>query len=275
MPPIMVPQHWPAAWQQTDLSDYREGFLVGRQAADWIVNTLKGPQPAAIFALADGDLAWWCYEQLLRAPGIQRHWLDCLERTSGMNRRDFEVLGEEFEQAVLAAPAWPLIYHWDMAARFTYETLLLKDASFRDGKVFFRGSAKLKLACDALYRLHEFGLFWTLLDGKRLAIISGQSEAVAAKLLDRDFVEKNGGTITWTVSAKIPCPPKPEPKAPHWPRIRDPLSHSDWNLLLCSAGTLSPLLCHHALALGRNALDIGSFDTVILGANKNNCRGFL
>lgn len=109
--PIVVPEHWPTAWVEMDLSAYREGFLVGREAAEWIFQTLSGPEPIAVWALADGDVCWWCYEELRSAAGIQPLWLDRLDRTSGLGRRDTERLGEAFEQAARAAPARPLIYH--------------------------------------------------------------------------------------------------------------------------------------------------------------------
>ena len=42
------------------------------------------------------------------------------------------------------------------------------------------------------------------------------------------------------------------------------LFSSDWDLLLCSAGSLSAILCEHARHLGRKAIDIGALDVTIL-----------
>ena len=65
--PIMTWDHWPKAWETTDLTAYRAGFLTGRDACQWIVDTLNGPEPAAIWGLSDGDIAWWCYESVVRS----------------------------------------------------------------------------------------------------------------------------------------------------------------------------------------------------------------
>jgi hypothetical protein len=51
---------------------------------------------------------------------------------------------------------------------------------------------------------------------------------------------------------------------PHWPRIRDELLAAKWDLLLCSAGTLSAILCEHGRQIGRKALDMGAFDDGII-----------
>lgn len=54
--------------------------------------------------------------------------------------------------------------------------------------------------------------------------------------------------------------PLVDPMHSHWPRMRDELSAADWDLLLCSAGTLSAILCEHACQAGRKALDLGACD---------------
>lgn len=54
-------------------------------------------------------------------------------------------------------------------------------------------------------------------------------------------------------------------KRSHWPRMRDELSAAEWDLLLCSAGSLSALLCERARQAGRKALDIGAFGQTLLG----------
>jgi len=40
---------------------------------------------------------------------------------------------------------------------------------------------------------------------------------------------------------------------------------AEWDLLLCSAGSLSALLCEHARRAGRKALDVGALDQALLG----------
>jgi hypothetical protein len=43
--------------------------------------------------------------------------------------------------------------------------------------------------------------------------------------------------------------------------MRDGLFTSDWDLLLCSAGSLSAVLCDRAMQVGRKAIDMGAIDT--------------
>lgn len=104
-------------------------------------------------------------------------------------------------------------------------------------------------------------LWWTLLAGKRLAIVSGQAEALAARLIDPEFVRATGGAeVTWSVVTALACPPVSEPKRTHWPGMRNELFATEWDLLLCSAGSLSAIFCVHAQQTGRKALDIGALD---------------
>ena len=72
---------WCSARETADLSDYRAEFLTGREACRWIVDTLNGPEPAAIWGLSDGDVAWWCYDALAKLPDVDRQWLDKLAGT--------------------------------------------------------------------------------------------------------------------------------------------------------------------------------------------------
>jgi hypothetical protein len=66
------------------------------------------------------------------------------------------------------------------------------------------------------------------------------------------------------VQTALACPPVSEPKHTNWPRIRDELFATDWDLLLCSAGSLSAILCEHARKAGRKALDLGALDSDIV-----------
>jgi hypothetical protein len=74
----------PESWETAEQRDYRAGFLTGREACQWIVDTLNGPEPAAIWGLSDGDVAWWCYDALAKLPELDRQWLDKLATTSGL-----------------------------------------------------------------------------------------------------------------------------------------------------------------------------------------------
>lgn len=46
--------------------------------------------------------------------------------------------------------------------------------------------------------------------------------------------------------------------------MRDGLFATEWDLLLCAAGSLSAILCEHARQSGRMALDIGALDQQLL-----------
>lgn len=275
MTAILVPEHWPAEWLETDLAEYRAGFLTREDGTRWIHDTLRAPEPVGIWCLADGDVTWWCYDHLIEMPTIQRHWLDCLDRMSGMSAEDRARLGDAFEEAARAAPAWLLQYAWDPAERLTFHALECKGAAFSDGRLTYKGHTKRKVDCNSVYRLHNHGLFWPLLEGRKLAVVSCHAGAIARRLMDQMFVAANGGRITWDVAATILSPPPREPKWPHWPRLRDELERSDWDLLLCAAGTLSAIICDHARRIGRKALDIGAFGDVLLGVPHNIARPML
>ena len=195
MTAILVPEHWPAEWLETDLAEYRAGFLTGEGGTRWIHETLLGPEPAGVWCLADGDVTWWCYDRLAEVPTIQRHWLDCLDRMSGMSAEDRVRLGDAFDEAAQAATAWLLQYAWDPAERLTWHALQQKGVRFSEGRLVYRGEAKQKVDCNSVYRLHNQGLFWPLLEGRKLAVVSCHAGAIARRLMHQPFVAANGGKI--------------------------------------------------------------------------------
>jgi len=108
------------------------------------------------------------------------------------------------------------------------------------------------------------GLWWPMLAGKRLVIVSGHADALAAKLMDTEFVRATGGgEVSWSIDTVLSGPPVGEPKLSHWSQLRDQLFASDWDLLLCSGGSLSAIVCEHARKAGRKAIDIGSLDQTL------------
>ena len=262
--PIMTWDHWPESWETADLSEYRAGFLTGREACQWIVDTLNGPKPAAIWGLSDGDVAWWCYDSLAKLPDVDRHWLDKLAATSGLHLEDRDELWPLFDEACRNAPAWLCQSNWDIAERFTHAALTAYGVGIeRDGFRYADG-LKRKIDCNAVYRLMDHGLWWPLLDGKRLAIVSGHADKFAARLVDPEFVEATGGgEATWSVATKITCPDKTVAKREFWPRVRDELFAAEWDLLLCSSGSLSAVICEGARQRGRRAIDVGAADAAI------------
>jgi hypothetical protein len=263
--PIMTWDHWPEAWETSDLTEYRSGFLTGREACQWIVNTLNGPEPTAIWGLSDGDVAWWCYDALARTPGVDRRWLDALALTSGLHPEDRDELWPLFDEACRNALHWLVQSGWDIAERFTHAAFTEHGVGVAADGFRYAGSLKRKIDCNAVYKLLDEGLWWPLLSGKRLAIVSGHADALAAKLMDTEFVRATGGgEISWSIDTVLTCPPVGEAKRAHWPRLRDELFASDWDILLCSAGSLSAIFCEHARKAGRKAIDIGALDTAII-----------
>lgn len=116
-----------------------------------------------------------------------------------------------------------------------------------------------------MYRLLDEGLWWPLLAGKRLAIVSGHAEALATRLMDAESVgATSGGDVTWSVVTALTCPPVSEPKRTRWPRMRDELFAAEWDLLLCAAGSLSAIYCEYARLMCRKAIDIGALDRRLL-----------
>lgn len=284
--PIMTWDHWPESWEMIDLTAYRAGFLTGRDACQWIVDTLNGAEPAAVWSLSDGDVAWWCYESLVRSlesggkekPGASPLapdsglpspdsvcWLDALALTSGLHPEDRDELWPLFDEACRNSPHWLVQHGWDIAERLTHAALVAHGVGVESDGFRIGGSFKRKIDCNAVYKLLDEGLWWPLLAGKRLAIVSGHAEALATRLMDPAFVRSTGGSeVTWSVVTALACPPVSEAKRTHWPRIRDELFSTDWDLLLCSAGSLSAVLCEHARQVGRKAIDIGALDMGII-----------
>jgi hypothetical protein len=105
------------------------------------------------------------------------------------------------------------------------------------------------------------GQWWPLLEGKRLAIVSGHAEVFAARLVDPQFVKATGGNeVTWSIATNFTCPDKSVTKREFWHGLREELFAVEWDLLVCSAGSLSAVICEMARQHGRTAIDVGSID---------------
>jgi hypothetical protein len=81
------------------------------EACQWVVDKLNGPEPAALWGLSDGDVAWWCYDALARMPGVDRRWLDGLALTSGLHPEDRDELWPLFDEACRIVPHWLVQCH--------------------------------------------------------------------------------------------------------------------------------------------------------------------
>jgi hypothetical protein len=90
------------------------------------------------------------------------------------------------------------------------------------------------------------------------------ADEFASRLLDPELVKATGGAeATWSVATKITCPDKTVAKREFWHRLRDELFDPEWDLLLCSAGSLSTVLCEASRQQTRAALDVGSIDATM------------
>ncbi len=189
--------------------------------------------------------------------------LDQLAATSGLHPEDRDELWPLFDDACRNAPAWFCQYHWDIAERFTHAAFTAHGVEI--GRVGFRypDGLKRKIDCNAVYRLMDHGLWWPLLEGKRLASVSGHADEFAARLIDPEFVRATGGGgVTWSIATRITCPDKTVAKREFWNRLREELFAAEWDLLLCSAGSLSAVICEAARQQGRKAIDVGQLDRV-------------
>ena len=59
---------------------------------------------------------------------------------------------------------------------------------------------------------------------------------------------------------KITCPDKTVAKREFWKCVRDEFFAAEWDLLLCSAGSLSAVICKADRRHGRRAIDVGACD---------------
>ncbi|MFV0443967.1 MAG: hypothetical protein ACK5Q5_10390 [Planctomycetaceae bacterium] len=203
---------------------------------------------------------------MARLPNVDREWLDRLALTTGLHPEDRELLWPLFDEACRNAPAWLVQYGWDIAERLTHAALVAHGVGIEPDGFRHAGALKRKIDCNAVYKLLDEGLWWPLLDGKRLAIVSGQAEAVAARLMDPEFVRStDGNDANWTIATTVTCPPLNQPKHTHWSRMRDELFAAEWDLLLCSSGGLSAVICEVARQRGRRAIDVGALDVAFLG----------
>lgn len=115
--------------------------------------------------------------------------------------------------------------------------------------------------CNAVSQEVDRGLWWPLLEGKRLAIVSGHADKFTARLVDPEFVkDTEGGEVKWSVATKITFPDKTVAKREFRNRVRDELFVAEWDLLLCSAGSLSAVSCEAARQMEQTSLDVGSLD---------------
>lgn len=203
-------------------------------------------------------MAWWRYDTLAKLADVDHQWLDKLAATSGLHPEDRDELWPLFDEACRNAPAWLCQYSWDIAQRFIHAAFTTHGVGIeRDGFRYASGGRR-KIDCNVVYRLMDHGLWWPLLEGKRLAIVSGNADKFAARLIDPEFVKATGSSeVTWTIATKITCPDKTVAKREFWHQVHEELFAVEWDLLVCSAGSLSAVICDAARQHGHRAIDVG------------------
>lgn len=126
--------------------------------------------------------------------------------------------------------------HVPLRDRITHAALTAHGVTIDSEGFGYARSRKHKVDCNAVYKLLDEGLWWSLLEGKRLTIVSGNADELTTRLVDSEFVEATGGgEISWSVATNIICPDKTVAKQEFWSRVRDELFAKEWDLLLCSA----------------------------------------
>lgn len=254
--PVMRAENWPDDWRVTDLSEYRASFLSGREACQWIADGFNGRDPFTFISLGDGEIAWWQQDRLAAMRGVSRHWLRELATSTGLHESDREALLPLFHEALHHATHWPVQFNWPEAERLTYHAMRGAGVKVASSGFGFQGRPKMKVDCNAVYKLPEHGLFWPMLAGKKLAVVGGQAKQLAAAL------RANG----CDVRAIITTPRTEQPKAAAWAAIVNRMEQAgDWSHLVCAAGGLSVLIGERARQMGRRAIDIGQLAGRLIG----------
>ena len=81
----------------------------------------------------------------------------------------------------------------DIAERFTHAPFTAHGVGMERVGFQYAGQIKRKIGCNAVCKLLDEKLWWKLVDGKRLAMVSGPADELAALLLDSKFVKATGG----------------------------------------------------------------------------------
>ncbi len=79
-------------------------------------------------------------------------------------------------------------------------------------------------------------------------------------VLDGRKVRDEADNVTWSVATKITCPGTTVAKREFWQQTAGEFFAAEWDLLLCSAGSLSAMICEAARQMGRKAIDVGQLD---------------
>jgi|GEM_PF-2082117 len=253
--PILSWSHWPPAWQEMDLVSYRAGHLAGGPAHDWLEAQFRRTDPMLIYSLSDADVGLWAYQQLAVMPGVQQEWLDKLCYTTGCFRGHDRLLWPLIDAALEKCDAWLVQMNWEIAACLSAAAMSAKGVQITPEAFLYRGAKKLKIDCEAMFSFVEQGRIFPALQGKRLAVLSGLAEKVGAALC----------SLGLEVAVCVPFPKSCHTsKLEFLPHILTTLFDHDWDLLLCSAGGLSPLFCDYAFSRGRQGVDMGSCDSLLV-----------
>ena len=263
--PCMLEDHWPESWENIDLTTFRSNMMSGSDVENWILAAMTSRDPIAIASLGDGDVAWWCLDSICQQAEVDRHWVNVLALTSGLHPQDRATLWQLFDEACRNSPHWLVQTDWEPAERFVLQSFLSQGITVqRDGFVY-AGDKKQKIACNPIYELLDHGTWWSILAGKRLAVVGDHAAEFAKILMDEHFVRRTGGAaVQWNVATALTSPDETVAKNGHWRSLDHELRSSDWDLLLCAAGGLSIILCDRACQMGRKALDIGHLINVFL-----------
>jgi len=260
---------YPAIWLEMDpkrsprLAAYRDGFLGGREASAAIRAALTSGRPASVVVLGDGEAAWWAYDELGGAPGVDGEWLRGLALSTGLDLAgDRAALLAGFDEAIRNSALMPIQYMWTQAEMLCLEALERKGL----------GAFRPRVDCNAVYRMNEWGDFFPIIEGRRVLVVGGYAAKQAAAMASEDFQRRHiklGCVGGYRVAGHVQTPSKHQrPKAQWLPGLLEAIDAAEFDIALVSAGGLAFHICEHVRRTGRVAFDCGSLDRMILGERK-------
>jgi hypothetical protein len=269
--PILDPQHWPQSWtmldEQTslDLQTYRKGFIVGKEAAIRLRQTLTSPEPCSVFAIGDGEMGWWHREILSKIDGVHTHWLDELSYLAGFTKQNRLDFGLDFLRAINRLPFFLLINDSNnIPELMTYYSMKAYGMKFEDDCIVWDKYKKEKIDCNVVYQLYGYNEFFPILEGHKILLISGYSKELTELLNSKDF-KKAHDASDYEIVRYIQCPAIGQEKKEFMKEVRKQIAINDWTLMLSSAGAMSAILCDYALDEGKKGFDIGAIGMMLLG----------
>jgi len=251
---------WPVGWHAQDapeLAEYRAPMVHGRAASAMIRGLLTDRRACAIVSLGDAEVKWWAAAELSRVSGLDHRRLLESSKASGLCPEGDACLMPAFDAAVKASPILLSQYHWPAPERMAFEALKAKGL----------WGTKPLVSCNAVYKMHRFGDFFPVIEGRRVLIVGGNAGNWAERMADPAFAESHGASYEIVGSVQTPGRHQ-RPKAPHLPGILREIDRHRFDIALVAAGGLAFPICGHIAERRKFAFDCGAIDRMVLGEKK-------